>query len=128
MVRCGDTEQALGMVRSMYKSAMDARQKYTEEMKDPDLDDSDRRRLRARLDRAAEALEKSGDLRRTLIEQLMERDLPRVRQILAEARGASASEIEASLASAGVAPEVVVRLKSRGGLLENLGKKRHKIF
>ena len=76
----------------------------------------------------AAAQEQAGDLRRELVDKLLERDLPKIKQVLAENEGAAAEEIEKALKEIGIGEAVILRMQEKGGLLENLGKKKKRRF
>jgi len=128
MVRCGDIDGAFSMVGSLYKVVSDNRQRYMRQMQQKDIDEPTKRRLKVKMERARASLGQAGELRRKLVDKLFERDLPKIKQVLAENEGAAAEEIEKALKEIGIGEAVILRMQEKGGLLENLGKKKKRRF
>jgi hypothetical protein len=131
LVRCDDLDGAFAMVRTIYKTASDNRQRIMKEMrakKDPD--DLASRRLGAQLEHIAATIAQVRELRGTLLDKLLARDLPKIRGILAqmERRKTDAKETERALEESGIEHALVQRLKEEGGLLEVFGKKKRRFF
>jgi hypothetical protein len=116
------------MVRSIYKSASDSRQRAQTEMRKKETDEATKRRLKGQIERFTASLQDAGELRRGLIEQLMARDLPKIKSVLSKNEGAPGDVVEKALAQAGIAGELISRMKEPGGRLEHLAKKKKKRF
>ncbi|MBN2308977.1 MAG: DUF2225 domain-containing protein [Candidatus Hydrogenedentes bacterium] len=126
--RSGEFDAALQMVRGMYKHAADARLRYQRELREnKELDESGRRRITAQIRRANASLSQAGDLRRTLLDKLIDRDLPRIKELVAQNAGASPEQLETILTENGILTAVVARVKERGGVLgpASGGKRGH---
>ncbi len=122
MIRCDDFKGALEVVKGMYKPAVDARQQIQEKLRKKGLSNAEQRRLQGRMKRAAEVLEKAGDMRRHVLEMMVAHDMPKVQQAI-EKFGPNGADLEQALVSHGIAPEVVTELKKPGGLLAQSSRK-----
>ena len=128
MIRCDDIDGALSMVGNIYKVASHSRQKYMNEMRQNDIDEQTKRRLKVKIERTGASLGQAGELRRELLDKLFERTLPKIKKVLAENEGAAAPEIEKALKENGIRGDLILRMQEKGGLLENLGKKKRRFF
>lgn len=131
LVRCDDLDGAFAMVRTIYKTASDNRQRIMKEMRaKKDLSDLEGRRMEAQLEHIAASIAQVGELRGGLLDKLLVRDLPKIQSILArmEHRKAEAKETERALEDSGIEHALVQRMKEEGGLLEALGKKKRRFF
>ena len=128
MIRCNDIDAALSTVGGIHKVALNSRQRYMKEMQQKGIDEQTKRRLKVQMERASASLERASDLRHELLDKLLERDLPKIKKVLAEHEGAPAEEIEKALKENGIAEALIPRMKEKGGLLENLRKKKRRFF
>jgi len=128
MIRCDDVNGALSMIGTIYKVALDNRQRYMKEMRQKDIDERTKRRLQVKIDRAGASLAQAGEMRRKLVDKLLESALPKVKKVLAENEGAPAEEIEKALKENGIAEELILHMQDEGGLLEHLKKKKKRKF
>ncbi|MFP4581619.1 MAG: DUF2225 domain-containing protein, partial [Candidatus Sumerlaeia bacterium] len=124
MVRLGDLNEALRMIRGIYKSGSDARAKLQAIMKNNEIEPAEKRKARGQLERVNDSLTKSGELRRELIDKIMLRDKAVVRKVIKANEAANAEQMEAAFKKAKLAPEIFTRLREKGGPLEYLNKKK----
>ena len=116
-VRCDDVDAAFAMIRGMYKAASDSRVAARRKLQEqPDLDEAAKRRLGAQIRRAGTLLSQAGDLRHSLLNHLVERDTPRIREILAAHATATEEMRESVLEQNGIAPGLIAHLKETGAL------------
>jgi Uncharacterized protein conserved in bacteria (DUF2225) len=120
MLRRGDANGAYQTVNGMYREAADARQRLQERLRDKELSDSDRRRIEGNAKRANETVERAADMRTELLDKLLARDLPRIKQLV-RANARAVDDIEKFLAANGILPEVMAHLKKSGKSLTDLG-------
>lgn len=123
-VRCDDISGALAMVRGAHKSAFDARARLQQELRDPEKDDLEKRRIKSRMDRVTASLDQVSAMRRTLINQMYVRDKAKIEGILKTYTGQALEVIEEALTSAGIEPEQITALKDQGGPLAHLTKRK----
>lgn len=128
MVRCDDLDSAFDMVRSIYRSAAEARQKYQMELRHPDTDPVKKRRIGNLIRRVNASLQQAADLRHKLMDMLIERDKERILRIIQAHGGASLREVEVALESEGIPPSLIARLKERGDMLKPPSQRRRKLF
>ena len=84
MVRCDDLDGAFSMVRSIYKSNSDARLQCQQTLRRKDVDEATRKRLQVQIRRIGDSLQHAAELRRQLIDRLIERDMPMIKQSIQE--------------------------------------------
>ena len=102
MVRCDDIAGAFSVVGSMYKVASDNRQRYMKQMQREGIDEQTKRPLRLKMERARASLGQAGELRRELVDKLLKRHLPKIKQVLAKNEGAAVEEIQKALKEIGI--------------------------
>lgn len=119
MIRCDNTRGALKMIGGIYKSAMDARKRYNEQLRQPEVTESDRRRIQSRINRVNSSMEVTGDFRHDLLDRLMEEEKETIEAVIAQNAGAPIEVIDQALVEAGVPRELLKRLRERGGPLVN---------
>jgi hypothetical protein len=124
MVRLGEINDALRLIRGIYKSGSDTRAKLQKILKDKEADPADVRKARGHLERVNDSLTKTGELRRELIDRVMECDRALADKVVQQNPDADVEEMERAFKDAGLAPEIFVRLREKGGPLEDIGKKR----
>ena len=111
MMRCNDLDGAFTMVRGLFRSCVDARTELTEKLTNKDLELQSRQRLQVMLKRASTALEHAGDLRRELMDRLVDREMPKVKKALAKVSNPSVRQIEKALESAGISKGLINHMK-----------------
>ncbi len=116
MIRCGDFDAAFDMVRAIYRNATQARAALQERLRNPDLDETAKQRVRNRMRGLSRSLEHAAELRRKLIGKLIERDRDSIRKIIAAHAGAPVQNVVAALEKSGISPGVVGYLKEQGEL------------
>lgn len=122
-VRCGDIDRAFGMVRGMYKSAIDARVSSQRRLReDPDLTDAARTKLGSEIRRATASLGKAGDLRRELLDKLVDQEMPKIRKVFEQHPAATDAQLAEELTQTGVAPGLLNHIKEQGGLKKFMKK------
>lgn len=114
-IRCNDFPAAMEMVRGMYKPAVDERNRLQEKLRKKDNSEIEQRQLQAGMKRVAEAIEHAGDLRREVLQMMVDKEMPRITSI-AQETGAKGADLERTLLDRGIFPEVVSELKGRGAL------------
>jgi hypothetical protein len=119
MIRCDNTRGALKMIGGIYKSAMDARKRFNDQLRQSDMSETDRRRLQGRINRVNSSMEVTGDFRHELLDRLMEEEKETIDGVIARNEGAPIEVIDQALVEAGVPRELLRRLKERGGPLVN---------
>jgi hypothetical protein len=65
----------------MYKPAVDERNRLQEKLRKKDNSEIEQRQLQAGMNRVAEALERAGDLRREVLQMLVDKEMPRITSI-----------------------------------------------
>lgn len=128
MVRCGDLNGAFLMIRSIHKAASDTRQRFKKELQNKDIDQREQRRIETQLERSVTSIAAVNKLRHNLLDQIMNRDREKIDAIIAQNQGAQLAEIEQTLEKNDIIPELVTKLKSEGGPLEALVKKKRGFF
>jgi len=125
-VRCNDLDSAYKMLASLYKSNTDAIRQYEHGLEDKETSAERRKRLPGLIKRSRDALEHTAELRRTVLDLLMERDQPKIDALLAEHAHDPAEKRQAVLVENGIVPELILVLKKPGGPLEELAKRRRR--
>ncbi|MCP4644144.1 MAG: DUF2225 domain-containing protein [bacterium] len=122
--RCNDYDGAFNMVRGMYKTAADGRMRHQRDLRErKDLDEVQRKRLLAGIRRANASLSQAADLRRTLLERMLDRDMPRIREVMARNPKATPDQLEALLVKEGISQGLIAHLKEKDSVF---GKPRAK--
>lgn len=119
-VRSEDYGGALGMLRGIYKSAMDARKRYMQQMRQEGLSSGDKRRLEGRINRVNTSLEHTGEFRRELIDQYISQNKAIIAKVIGSNSGQELPIIEKALMEEGIPQDVLPRLKEQGGPLAHL--------
>lgn len=128
MIRCDDIDAALAAIGTIHKTALDSRQKYMKKMQEKDIDEQTKRRFQVQIQRTNAALGRAVDLRYELLDNLLKRDLPKIKKILAKHEGAPTEEIEKILKKNGIVEPLILRMQEEGGLLEGPKKKKRRFF
>jgi len=123
-VRCEDLDAAFGMVRGIYRTGMEARHHITQRLQDVNTEPEMRQRLERQMKRVNVSLQQAADLRRYLLGLLEERELPKIRAILAKNQARKPQEIEKLLEESGIPRGLINSLKEKGGILEHLSTKK----
>ena len=114
LTRCNDLDGAFEMVRGIYKSAADARVKCQQELQNKQLDPAKRERIANQMRRLNESIQSASDMRIKLLDSLVERDRPKIEQILAAHRGNNQEYLMRMLREGGIVPGVVSHLQETG--------------
>jgi CTP-dependent riboflavin kinase len=95
MLRTGNLEGAYTMVRSIYKTASDTRQRFQRELREnKELQEHEKKILQTRIERTAVSIEQAGQLRHLLLNRFLERDRAKIETILAENPDADLETLE----------------------------------
>lgn len=124
MVRRGDLDGAMRMVRGMYKSGADARAKLQKTVRDAEVDPVEKRKARTQLDRVADTLSRFADFRKDLVNKMMSRDKAKIQRVLKKYGGADLEVVEKAFRDNDLALEIMTRLRDKGGPLEYLNRKK----
>lgn len=116
MIRCKDFDAAFDMVRAIYRNATQARAVLQERLRNPELDEPAKQRVRNRMRGLSRSVEHAADLRRKLIGKLVERDRDSIRKVIAAHAGAPVQEMVAALEKSAIPLGVVGYLKEQGEL------------
>ncbi len=111
--RCGDLDGAYQTVRGIYLEGMKSRQECQNILADKETSQARRERIAADLRIVNTYMADAGDLRDQFLEEMVERDMPRVLDILRDATGLPPKELEARIQAAGIEPEVLRRIKKK---------------
>ena len=114
LTRCNDLDGAFEMVRGIYKSAADARVKCQQDLQNKQLEAPARERITNQMRRLNESIQSASDMRIKLMDSLVERDRPKIEQILSEHRGNNQEYLMRILRESGIVPGVVSHLQETG--------------
>ncbi len=129
MLRTGNLEGAYAMVRSIYKTASDTRQRFQRELREnKELQEHEKKVLQSRIERTAGSIEQAGQLRHHLLNKFLERDRSKIEAILAENPDADLETLEKLLVDEGVPEALVLKIQEKGGLLEHVARKKRGFF
>ncbi|MCL4692772.1 MAG: DUF2225 domain-containing protein [Candidatus Hydrogenedentes bacterium] len=116
MIRCEDFDAAFTMIRGIYRNATYARGTMQETLRNPELDETAKQKVRNKIRGLSRSVEHAGELRRKLLGILIDRDRATIRRVLSENAGAPVEQVASALEQHGISPGVVVFLKERGDL------------
>ncbi|HPS00620.1 MAG TPA: DUF2225 domain-containing protein [Candidatus Sumerlaeota bacterium] len=129
MLRTGNLEGAYVMVRSIYKTASDTRQRFQRELREnKELQEHEKKILQTRIERTAGSIEQAGQLRHQLLNKFLERDRTRIEAVLAENPDADLETLEKLLGDEGVPEALILKMQEKGGLLEHVAHKKRGFF
>ena len=114
LTRCDDLDGAFEMVRGIYKSAADARVKCQQDLQNKQLEPTARERIANQMRRLNESIQSASDMRIKLLDSLVERDRPKIEQILSAHRGNNQEYLMRVLREGGVIPGVISHLHETG--------------
>jgi hypothetical protein len=117
------------MVRSIYKTASDTRQRFQRELREnKELQEHEKKILQTRIERTAVSIEQAGQLRHLLLNRFLERDRAKIETILAENPDADLETLERLLIDDGVPEALILKMQEKGGLLEHVAHKKRGFF
>jgi uncharacterized protein (DUF2225 family) len=129
MLRTGNLEGAYSMVRSIYKTASDTRQRFQRELREnKELQEHEKKILQGRIERTAGSIEQAGQLRHLLLNKFLDRDRPKIEAILAENPDSDLETLEKLLVDEGVPEALILKMQDKGGLLEHVARKKRGFF
>lgn len=111
--RCGDLEGAYNTVRGIYAEGSSSRAECQRLMADKNTSAHVREQISADLRVINTYMQDAGDLRDEFLEKMVERDSPRVMEVVQANAALPPSEIEKAVAAAGIMPDVFRRIQVR---------------
>lgn len=116
MVRCEDFDAAFTMIRGIYRNATYARGTLQETLRNPELDETAKHKIRNKIKGLSRSVEHAGELRRKLLGVLIDRDRGTIRRVISENAGAPIEQTASALEQHGISPGVIAFLKESGDL------------
>ncbi len=114
-IRVNDLEGALDMVKGMYISGTDARQRYMKHLQeDKQLTSTETKKLNAKLNRLVSSVQDLVDFRDDLIGKMYQRDAGRIRELLLRTEGFTAKQRRGFLQEKGIRPEIITYMEKHG--------------
>lgn len=120
MVRCDDLDAAFNMVRGIQANGLEARQRFTQALQEPELEPARKKAIQARMRRVNTSLSQAKDLETQLIDLIAQRDMPKISAVLKAHPKATPADIEQALEQAGIPKGIIAHLKGPGRALQSL--------